>query len=89
MRAKLRHLSWKRNFVLALFEEDTFFLRLRSGEKRKEGKSDGVGERDFGKGGGEPKNMYKTPSSRARVMRVVQLFLRFCVHPLHLWAIFR
>lgn len=37
MRAKLRHLSWKRNFVLALFEEDTFFLRLRSGEKRKEG----------------------------------------------------
>ena len=55
MRAKLRHLSWKRNFVLALFEEDTFFLRLRSGEKRKEGKSEGVGERDFGKGGGEPK----------------------------------
>ena len=55
MRAKLRHLSWKRNFVLALFEEDTFFLRLCSGEKRKEGKSDGVGERDFGKGGGEPK----------------------------------
>lgn len=37
MRAKLRHLSWKRNFVLALFEEDTFFLCLRSGEKRKEG----------------------------------------------------
>ncbi len=55
MRAKLRHLSWKRNFVLALFEEVTFFLRLRSGEKRKEGKSEGVGERDFGKGGGEPK----------------------------------
>lgn len=55
MRAKLRHLSWKRNFVLALFEEGAFFLRLRSGEKRKEGKSEGAGERDFGKGGGEPK----------------------------------
>lgn len=26
MRAKLRHLSWKRNFVLALFEEGAFFL---------------------------------------------------------------
>lgn len=55
MRAKLRHFSWKRNFVLALFEEGAFFLRLRSGEKRKEGKSEGVGDRDFGKGGGEPK----------------------------------
>ena len=36
-------------------DSNIFFLRLRSGEKRKEGESDGVGERDFGKGGGEPK----------------------------------
>ena len=55
MRAKLRHLSCKHNFELAFFEEGAFFLRLRSGEKRKEGKLEGVGERDFGKGGGEPK----------------------------------
>ena len=76
MRAKLRHLSWKRNFVLALFEEDTFFLRLRSGEKRKEGKSEGVGERDFGKGGGEP----KIHVQNAKLACARPVFLRFYVH---------
>ena len=76
MRAKLRHLSWKRNFVLALFEEDTFFPRLRSGEKRKEGKSDGVGERDFGKGGGESKKHVQN----AKLACARPVFSRFCVH---------
>lgn len=80
MRAKLRHLSWKRNFVLALFEEDTFFLRLRSGEKRKEGKSDGVGERDFGKGGGEPKKTCTKRQARVRASCARPVFSCFCVH---------
>ena len=92
MRAKLRHLSWKRNFVLALFEEDTFFLRLRSGEKRKEGKSEGVEEANFGKGGGEPKihvqNAKLACARHARVMRASSVFMFLC-SPLHLWAIFR
>ena len=80
MKAKLRHLSWKRNFVLALFEEDIFFLRLRSGEKRKE-----VGRNEpekiiSEKGDVSRKPMYKTPSSRARIMRARPVFSRFCVH---------
>lgn len=76
MRAKLRHLSWKRNFVLALFEEDTFFLRLRSGEKRKEGKSEGVEEANFGKGGGEP----KIHVQNAKLACARPVFSCFCVH---------
>ena len=76
MRAKLRHLSWKRNFVLALFEEDTFFLRLRSGENERKGSrmesEKGISE----KGEVSRKTMYKAPSSRARV----QCFHVFCVH---------
>lgn len=88
MRAKLRHLSWKRNFVLALFEEGAFFLRLRSGEKRKEGGRNEPEKRISEKGDVSRKSMYKTPSSRARVMRASSVFMFLC-SPLHLWAIFR
>lgn len=88
MRAKLRHLSWKRNFVLALFEEGAFFLRLRSGEKRKERGRNEPEKRISEKGEVSRKNMYKTPSSRARVMRASSVFMFLC-SPLHLWAIFR
>lgn len=88
MRAKLRHLSWKRNFVLALFEEGAFFLRLRSGEKRKEGGRNEPEKRISEKGDVSRKSMYKTPSSRARVMRASSVFTFLC-SPLHLWAIFR
>jgi len=80
VRAKLRHLSWKRNFVLALFEEGAFFLRLRSGEKRKEGGRNEPEKRISEKGDVSRKSMYKTPSSRARVVCARPVFLRFYVH---------
>lgn len=83
MRAKLRHLSWKRNFVLALFEEDTFFLRLRLGEKRKEGGRNEPEKGILEKGEVSRKSMYKTPRSRARVMRASSVFTFLC-SPLHL-----
>ena len=89
MRAKLRHLSWKCNFVLALFEEDTFFLRLRSGEKRKKRKSDEAGERDLGKGGCESKNAVQNAKfACVRYARASSVFTFLC-SPLHLLLVFR
>lgn len=88
MRAKLRHLSWKRNFVLALFDEDAFFCVCAQAKNERKGSQmeseKGISE----KGEVSRKSMYKTPSSRARVMRASSVFTFLC-SPLHLWAIFR
>ena len=79
--AKLRHLSWKRNFVLALFDEDAFCLVCAQAKFERNARRHEPEKRISEKGDVSRKNMYKTPSSRARVMRARPVFLRFCVHP--------
>ena len=78
--AKLRNLSCKRNFVLALFDEDAFFLVCTQAKSERNARrhepEKGISE----KGEVSRKSMYKTPSSRARVVCARPVFLCFYVH---------
>jgi len=78
--AKLRHLSCKRNFELALFDEDAFFLVCALAKNERKGRRNKPEKRISEKGEVSRKSMYKTPSSRARVVCARPVFLRFYVH---------
>jgi len=78
--AKLRHLSCKRNFELALFYEDAFFLVCAQAKSERNARRHEPETGGSEKGEESRKSMYKTPSSRARVVCARPVFLCFYVH---------